>query len=87
NRDGLAHITYLTIDAKAVLSLNKRVELDEKIIDRIEKMTKKGLLLPSVNEFYSENKMLSLETIPRLRYSRASAIWELQSQPYALISH
>ncbi|EGR1109819.1 Uncharacterised protein [Vibrio cholerae] len=87
NRDGLAHITYLTIDAKAVLSLNKRVELDEKIIHRIENMTKKGLLLPSVNEFYSENKMLTLETIPRLRYSRASAIWELQSQPYALISH
>ncbi|EOI6440519.1 hypothetical protein ACMU9S_003590, partial [Vibrio cholerae] len=84
NRDGLAHITYLTIDAKAVLSLNKRVELDEKIIDRIEKMTKKGLLLPSVNEFYSKSEFLSLETTPRLRYSRASAIWELQSQPYAL---
>lgn len=87
NRDGLAHITYLTIDAKAVLSLNKRVKLDKKIIDRIEKMTKKGLLLPSVNEFYSRNELLSLETIPRLRYSRASAIWELQSQPYALTSH
>lgn len=84
NNKGLdiAHITYRSMDAMALLNTS-RMQGDEH--EYIKSLVARGMLLPSVNEwFYRYDEVAKLDKIVARRYSRVSSVWELQSQVWAL---
>ncbi|MBK8451892.1 MAG: hypothetical protein WAQ53_09265 [Thiofilum sp.] len=89
NKGAMAHITYRTMDAKALLALeNLNSTLVEKeLIMHFQKLTQEGWLLPDMNEYWvKKNKTVLPNPIVAKRYPRSTSPWELQSQPWAIQS-
>lgn len=88
NLGAIAHITYRSMDAKAVLQLQRKVGgVDSLLLEHIRKLVSVGLLLPDVNEYLSYmGSPERLKTFVARRYARSTAAWELQSQVWALHS-
>ena len=89
NNNALAHITYRTMDAKAILALeySDPGSVSKDLIDHFRKLTQKGLLLPDMNEYWSEmDGTVAIDTSVAKRYARSTSPWELQSQFWALKS-
>ncbi len=90
NGGSLAHVTYRTMDATAlVLIADPDDGADDRVppplIDWIRDLTRRGWLLPSMNEvFAATGEAVRLDGSVARRYARSAAIWELQSQVWAL---
>lgn len=87
NNKGLAHITYRTMDVKAILSSNDKQgsQIFKKMIEQFKLLTEMGMLLPDVNEYFSENGgAIKLNKFAVKRYARSTAPWEIQGQVWAI---
>jgi len=88
NRKALAHITYRTMDARAVLALERQKpgSVERALIAHFRELTRTGWLLPAMNEVFakSEQGTVQISTDVAKRYARANAPWELQSSVWAL---
>lgn len=89
--NAIAHITYRSMDAMAVLRLASisPSSIDPKIIINLRKLVSNGGLLPFVNQELSklDGGMAELEMSVILRYGRSSQPWELYAQLFALESY
>lgn len=86
---GLAHITYRSMDAMAVLRMASVTPsvVDAGVIQNIRRLVGKGYLLPFVNqELVRVGGTQILESNVAMRYARSAASWELQAQIFALES-
>ena len=84
NKKSLAHITYRTIDAKAILQAEKN-NPNSKLAIRVHRMVEEGLVLPDVNEYlYELNGIADISYFSASRYSRSNSAWQIQSQVWAL---
>lgn len=86
--NGPAHITYRSIDAMALLTL-ERVRpgaLPTDLTQHLRVLLAQGSLLPSVNETAARlpGGAAALQPRAAYRWSRSAAPWELQSQIWAL---
>jgi hypothetical protein len=89
NQRTLAHITYRTMDAKALLELARHSPgaLPATLVQHLRTLTAEGWLLPDMNEYWSKTgNAVPVSPYPSLRYARSSAVWELQAQVWALAS-
>jgi hypothetical protein len=87
NKGSMAHITYRTMDAKAVLAFDSLSPgtIEEELIHHLRELTREGWLLPDMNEYWSRgDKAVRLSEAVTRRYARSAAVWELRSQPWAL---
>lgn len=83
----IAHITYRTMDASALLTLHQKNSstTDPSIVAYIRSLVSSGLLLPSINEVLNEmGETAPLEPVVAKRYARSSQAWQLQLQVWAL---
>lgn len=87
NKKALAHITYRTMDAKALVALYRRQvrSVDTALVSHLRELTAKGRLLPYLNEdFVSLGGRVVLDPHVARRYARSTTGWELQAQVWAL---
>jgi len=88
NRRALAHITYRTMDARAVLALERQKpgSIESALIAHFRELTRTGWLLPAMNEVFAESDQgtVQISTDVAKRYARANAPWELQFSVWAL---
>lgn len=84
----LAHITYRSMDAAALLMLKKQsyqVAGSSEVL-HFQNLVKNGLLLPQVNEQLSElGEHAELRADVAKRFARSSQAWQIQSQVWALL--
>lgn len=83
----VAHITYRSMDAMALLSLYQRrqsaVGKDE--VDHLKSLVSQGMLLPSVNEAFDQmGSPALLDPMVSRRFSRSTQAWQIQAQVWAL---
>ncbi len=84
---GLAHITYRSIDAAALLLLHTQTStaLTADELVHFKHLVEKGWLLPQVSEYFSGlGEQISLSEEVVRRFSRSAQAWEIQSQIWAL---
>jgi hypothetical protein len=84
---GIAHITYRSMDAAALLALDRKRpgSLTSATIENFRALTARGQLLPSVNEeFQRRGETVNLDARVAMRFVRSAAPWEIQSQVWAL---
>jgi opacity protein-like surface antigen len=84
---GLAHITYRSMDAMAVLRLAAVAPsaVDPKTIDNLGTLVAAGQLLPFVNqELVRMGRAVALRPAVARRLSRSATAWETQGQVFAL---
>ncbi len=87
NRGALAHITYRSMDAEALLELEfaRRGVVPPSVLGRLQTLTSAGLLCPWVCETLRKvGRPAELSGVAALRHARSSSAWELRSQPWAL---
>ncbi|HOB92506.1 MAG TPA: hypothetical protein PK306_03440 [Aquabacterium sp.] len=86
--NGPAHISYRSIDAMSLLTLERLQPgaLPAGLQQHLRTLVAQGSLLPSVNEAASRlpGGAVALQARTAYRWSRAAAPWELQSQVWAL---
>ncbi len=87
NGKALAHVSYRTMDARAILELARARpgSVDRRLVKHFHELTSTGWLLPSMNEVFSKSGPIALISpdVAR-RYARSSAPWEIQSAVWAL---
>lgn len=87
NGGALAHISYRTMDARALLELAsvRPAAVDTRLAGHFRELTRSGWLLPSINELFAKTGgVVPLSKHVAKRHARASAPWELQSSIWAL---
>lgn len=84
----LAHITYRTMDAAALLELHQQSPgaLPPDLPGRLAALMRQGALLPSLSQQLRQVG-LSVRLDPEVayRFARSTGSWELASQPWALV--
>jgi hypothetical protein len=83
---GVAHITYRSMDAVALLRLQAAdpAAVPADAIANIRSLTVEGGLLPWVNAELPPAQRVTLAPAVAYRYARSTAAWELQAQVWAL---
>jgi hypothetical protein len=83
---GVAHITYRSMDAAAVLGLARQrpLAVDPQVSAHLAALVASGALNPWVTEFLAPGSLANMDVRVAYRYARVSAPWELQSQLWAL---
>lgn len=87
NGKALAHVSYRTMDARAILELArvKPAGADRRLAGHFRELTRTGWLLPSMNEVFARSgAIVALSEDVARRHARASAPWEIQSSVWAL---
>jgi hypothetical protein len=87
NGGALAHISYRTMDARALLEFARvrPAAVDTRLVGHFRELTRSGWLLPSMNEVFAKTGgLVPLSKHVAKRHARASAPWELQSSIWAL---
>lgn len=83
----LAHISYRSMDASAILKLHDKLKNGslDKEVDHIRSLVSKGMLLPSVNEAFTNPDMRAdIDLVVSKRFSRSAQPWQIHSQVWAL---
>lgn len=82
----VAHITYRSMDAAALLKLIQRQPIEDKylLVNHFKKLVTDGMLLPSVNEELYFSEVVPLKPVVARRHSRSNQAWQIQSQVWAL---
>lgn len=84
---GIAHITYRSMDAMAIIRLASAGNLfvDSSVINNIRRLVGKGYLLPFVNQELARlGEAQKIESNVAIRFGRSAASWELQAQIFAI---
>ena len=84
---GLAHISYRSLDALAVLRLAalEPASVAPDVVARLRLLVERGQLLPWVNsEITQSGRPVSLSLAAGYRYARSAGPWELEGQVWAL---
>lgn len=83
----IAHISYRSMDAMALLMLHNKRHSDasHEEVAHLKQLVSKGMLLPSVNEaFVPGASPAALDHAVSRRFSRSTQAWQIQSQVWAL---
>jgi hypothetical protein len=83
----LAHITYRSMDAAALLMLRQKLEsgLTAREIEHFKNLVQQGMLLPQLNEqLVQMGYGAKLDASVAKRFARSSQPWQIQSQAWAL---
>lgn len=84
---GLAHITYRSMDATALLRLHRHrpQAVPPEVVAQLAQKVQHGALLPSVNDELDRlGRAVELEADVAYRHARSAGPWELASQVWAL---
>jgi hypothetical protein len=83
---GVAHITYRSMDAAAVLRLRDAQvgSVPNEVVANLARLVAGGQLLPWVQERLPDTMKQPLAERVAYRYARSAAPWEFQSQVWAL---
>lgn len=85
NEGSLAHISYRSMDATALILCGTICKLPKGFERHISSLIERGDLYPFLNESLARyGKRVPQDTLAALKYSRAVAPWEMQSQVWAL---
>lgn len=87
NGKALAHVSYRTMDARALLELGRArpVSADHKLAEHFRELTRTGWLLPSMDEVFIKSGGIAIMSKDVVRrYARTAAPWEIQSSVWAL---
>lgn len=88
NKGSLAHVTYRTMDAHALITIYKAEKggLSPQLIRHFRALVRDGYLLPSLNEVFANSEGGPIVMSPMVvnRFARSAYAYELQSQIWAL---
>jgi hypothetical protein len=88
NKKAIAHITYRTMDAYALLKLDQADDgvVSDDLVQHLQLLVERGYLLPSLNEAFFDHGDDPVVMNPPVvnRYARSAYAYELESQIWAL---
>ncbi|WP_368643555.1 hypothetical protein [Castellaniella ginsengisoli] len=88
NKKAMAHITYRTMDAYALLKLDQAADgvVSDDLVQHFRVLVERGYLLPSLNEVFFDHGDAPVVMNPLVenRYARSAYAYELESQVWAL---